>query len=749
MPRIKLNRTLGLTNTLTLGIGTMIGAGIFILPSIATGRAGPAASISYLIGGLIAICTAISLSELATGVSRSGGSYYYINRSLGPFFGTITGMGMWMGLIFASAFYMIGFEYYVSNILNIDIVIFAIPVTTRTLAVMVTLFLIGINFRGTKGAGSFQNVIVLLLLTIIVFYIIVGSLHIESNNLEPFAPKGWAPVAGVAGLVFIGFMGFEVVATVAEEVREPQRNLWKGMIGSVVIVTIIYMIIIIVTVGIVDYRVLSGERTPVAFAAEAFMGTNGSQLITIAAIFATVSSAHASILSASRISFAMGKDGIVFPWTTKIHRVYGTPGNAILITGLLIIVFLIVGKVELLAETAGFMFLMTFALLHGCVWVLRRSDPDWYTPSFRAPLFPLFQIVGASLCIVLMMFLSLESMLAGFLLIGLSILWYRGYALGRAPGKGEVNQVVEEMYVKEATRTIQAREPGKMRVLVPVSDEWFEGLKIRLAFLITGGKGHIIRPIVHVVPDQTPFENALDVIGSEALRKLDDMKTLELAFPGSREYRQLLSHNYPSTIIDTARNENCDVLVIGEPQRRFDPTRTSIPLTKMLLSRGSVDTAVLSVNRKYGKPELSMGDWIPKRILVPFDGNPHTILALQFARNIALATGAHLTILFSTLKRDLKKTEEKAERIMEGLSTHEIIAESKVLVGRSPSKNIIDLSKDFDLILMGASKTWILGKFLLGAIPDRVISNAKCPVLVARKWEGILLSSIKGKITGK
>ena len=119
----KLSRNLGFGDALMLGIGTMIGAGIFILPSIAAERAGPAASVSYMIGGLIAIMTALSISELSTGMPKAGGSYYFITRSLGPFFGTITGIGMWMGLVFATSFYMIGFEYYLSNFLPFPFIV--------------------------------------------------------------------------------------------------------------------------------------------------------------------------------------------------------------------------------------------------------------------------------------------------------------------------------------------------------------------------------------------------------------------------------------------------------------------------------------------------------------------------------------------------------------------------------------------------------------------------------------------------
>ena len=170
--KAKLQRHYDLKTALSLGIGTMIGAGIFILPSLAGSRAGPSASISYLIGGIIAIVTALSLSELATGMSKSGGSYYFINRAMGPFFGTITGIGMWFGLIFASAFYMIGFEYYLRGLLG------APELHTRVIALVVAAALVFVNYFGTKGVGKFQDYIVYLLLIILAIFILWGFYHL-------------------------------------------------------------------------------------------------------------------------------------------------------------------------------------------------------------------------------------------------------------------------------------------------------------------------------------------------------------------------------------------------------------------------------------------------------------------------------------------------------------------------------------------------------------------------------------------
>ena len=348
------------------------------------------------------------------------------------------------------------------------------------------------------------------------------------------------------------------------------------------------------------------------------------------------------------------------------------------------------------------------------------------------------------MCLSLMVLMSIESVLMGLLMVGLFVGWYKAYAQKGAKTEGEVMRVVEDMYVQEATRTIQSTIPIKKRVLVPVSNEQFEGLKVQLAALMTGGNGNIIRLQVIVIPNQTSYENALEYVEKAHIEEMEELRCQERLFPGHREYHQLLSHDYSGTVIDAVRKEKCDLLVIGEPQQRFNPSRTSIPLTKMLLHGAGVDTAVLSVNRRSWRPEPSCGEWRPKRILVPFDENPHTILALEFARNISLATGATLILLFVSLQKNLKETEEKAHRLIQDISSTGMMVESRIIIGRSPSKTVIDLSGEYDLIVMGASRTWILRKFLLGAIPDRVISKALCPVLVARKWEGALLSTIKG-----
>lgn len=761
MARMKLTRELGLLNALTLGIGTMIGAGIFILPSFAAGRAGPAASISYLIGGVIAILTAISLSELATGMSKAGGSYYFINRSLGPFFGTITGLGMWVGLIFASSFYMIGFEYYLSNLIGDDVSFSFLTFNTRAVAILVTIALIAINYLGTKGAGRFQNVIVLLLLLILTIFIVWGSFHVDpDNNLKPFAPEGWGPVIGVAGLVFIGFLGFEVVATVAEEIKKPEKNLWRAMIGSVVVVTIMYMAVMIVATGVVGYKEegdagyeegseiskLLDHDAPISYTAEQFMGGVGGVLITIAAILATVSSANASILSASRISLAMGKDRILHPWTNKIHLKFATPSNAILLTGILILTFLVLGEVETLAEVAGFMFLLTFILVHACVWVLRRTDPEWYHPSFRSPLFPYLQGAGAILCVALMVMMSPSSIISGLIMVGIALVWYRYWSRKKSKVVGEVKKVFEDRKLEEAKKVISGEGEQQSKIIVPFSNVLYEPWKIKLAAALATEKGVLVRLNVVEIPDQTPLERAMEHIVLDHLKVMDKIKDIDANVKGKKDYKQIIAHSIPSTIVNLARQEDCELIFLSRSRAKLPTTRIKETFTNFILHRSKVDIAVLTMSDEV-KEKIKPGR-VPnlQKILVPFDENPHAILALEFARKISVAEGAKVTLFMVSYKKDFKQRQEKMEKMLRDFSSKSFTIEPKIIIGRSPAKEIIKASKEYDLIVMGASRMWVLNKFLFGSIPDRVLATASCPVLIAKKWERSPIPMMKGRM---
>ena len=439
----QLERTLGLSAALMIGIGTMIGAGIFVLPGPASDAAGPAIVISFLIGGLIALFTALSASELATAMPSAGGSYHFINRGLGPLFGAIAGVGNWVGLAFASAFYVIGFGSYLGLLIEVittppALVIGPIILTNAQWGgIIAGIVFIVINYCSTEGTGTLQNLIVYGLLGILGVFVILGTISADISTLRPLAPEGWGTVLPGTALVFVSYLGFVKITTVAGEIKDPSRNLPIAIVGSVLVVTVMYGVIMIVILGVVERPMIAGSETAVADVAGVLFGrffgisAFGIGLLTLAGLLATASSANASILAASRISYAMGRDGIVTPWLNEIHDRFKTPTRAIIVTGGMILVLVLIGDVGVLARSASVLHLVVYGILNVALIVLRESGDPHYSPTFEVPLYPWVPIIGAMSSFALIAFMDRLEIALAFGLIGVGILWYLVYVRKR------------------------------------------------------------------------------------------------------------------------------------------------------------------------------------------------------------------------------------------------------------------------------------------------------------------------------
>ena len=429
----ELERTIGLVGGLTIGIGTMIGAGIFVFPGLAAGNAGPAASLSFAIGGVIALLVALPASELATAMPRSGGGYYFISRSMGTAYGAIVGLGLWMGLVFASAFYLVGLGHYATAVLaEVGLSLSVSPVIP--LGLFFAVALTALSIAGTENTTKIQNVVVVLLLAILTVFLSYGSLDAvgvfgRETTPEAFFPAGFLPVFQTAALVFTSYLGFAQVATVAGDIKQPSRNLPLAMVGSVVVVTIFYVVTIFVATSAFGASALEefGETAMVEVARE-FVGLPGAVAILFAGLLATFSSANASILSASRTVYALSRDALIPQRASEINLRYGTPHVALLAAGGPIFVLVATGQVELLAEVASFLHLIMYGLICVALILLRRQEPEWYSPTYRMPGYPVLPGVGALASFALIGFMQPASILVGILVMAVSYGWYRYYA---------------------------------------------------------------------------------------------------------------------------------------------------------------------------------------------------------------------------------------------------------------------------------------------------------------------------------
>ncbi len=425
----KLKKNLTLFDVYAISTGAMFSSGFFLLPGIAAAEAGPSVVLAYLLAGVLILPGMFSMAELSTAMPRAGGSYYFLDRSLGPLAGTIGGLGTWLALVLKSAFALIGMGAYL---------VFFVDMPIKPLAVALTVAFALLNIFGAKETSGLQRFFVITLLSVLSFFVVQGLFEIftldvgriHAQQFTPFMPFGTDGLLATIGLVFVSYAGLTKVASVAEEVRNPDRNIPLGMILSLATATFIYVVGVYIMVALLDPVELHADLTPVATAAEVFFdwlpSPIGLMLIVIAAIAAFASTGNAGILSASRYPLAMGRDHLVSRRLASVGR-FGTPVPAIVLTAALMIFSIVALDVEGVAKLASAFQLLIFGFVNLAVIVMRESHIPSYVPGYRSPLYPWMQVVGivASLFLIAEMGLLSVTLTLALVLLGLG--WYFYY----------------------------------------------------------------------------------------------------------------------------------------------------------------------------------------------------------------------------------------------------------------------------------------------------------------------------------
>lgn len=745
----ELARDLGFVEAYTLGLGTMIGAGIFVLPGIVADSAGPASAISFAIGGVIALLAALSLSELATGMPKAGGSYYYVNHALGSFFGTIVGWGMWAGLMFATAFYMLGFGQYL-----FDQPAGVLLVTLAALA-MASL-LVAINYRGVKETGSLQNVIVIALIGLIFVFLAVGLVSIDTDLLTPFAPEGWSAVGATAGTVFVTFIGFEVIATSAEEIKDPGRTLPLSMIAAVVTPTILYVLVMLVSTGILPIPDLAASEVPVADVAAAAIGVLGS--ISVAgvsiefaavgsfimiggAILATVSSANASILSAARVNFAMGRDRILTNWLNRIHGTYRTPYRAIIATGI-VILLLIASPLPIatLADVASFMFLITYALVHVAVIVLRRAEPEGYEPDFLIPslLYPIVPALGVVGCVAVMVGMQWEVQAIGIGIVFVGIGWYQFYAKEKAIATSLVGEAIVEKPEISPDEVVY-------RVVVPVANPETQRHLLRLAAASARASADIEgidrAEIVAVNVTEVPPQTSLEQIEFEEERVERQRELLANARESAAEFdvgirtRAIAGRNIGNTVLSVIDEEQADEVLLGWAADRSRREHVFGSNLDPIMARAPCEVTFV----QYGRDRI--GD-----VVVLVSGGPHTPAAVkrgaEFAASEPEATLTLLNVQRPPASNEAAGDDPDFDPEAEGRAFVAAIAEevglapeeyeARVEVSEEIESAIFEAIEGYETICVGTTEEGTISQVLSGALPERIGGRATGTVAMVR-----------------
>jgi APA family basic amino acid/polyamine antiporter len=266
-----LRKELGLLAVFCIAVGAMISSGLFVLPGVAYAGTGPSVFLAYFLAALLVLPSLFSKAELSTAMPKAGGSYFFIERSLGGAFGTIGGTAAWLSLTLKTAFALLGMGAFA-------VLVFPgiSPVQVKLIAIGLCLLFMFLNLVGAKHAGRLQSGLVLVLLAVLVYYVVRGLPAIRVERFVPFMPEGGKALFATAGLVFVSYGGLTKVASVAEETKDPGRNIPLAMILAFVVVTVLYVLATFTTVGVLDGAELAASKTPLSTAAGAFMGEPAS-----------------------------------------------------------------------------------------------------------------------------------------------------------------------------------------------------------------------------------------------------------------------------------------------------------------------------------------------------------------------------------------------------------------------------------------------------------------------------------------
>lgn len=484
----RLEAKLGLYGVFAVSVGAMIGSGIFVLPGLATKLAGPAVVLAYFLAGLVVFPAALSKSEMATAMPESGGTYLYIDRAMGPLMGTISGFGVWFSIIFKSAFALVGLGAYLQLLTDIPV---------RPVALILGVLIISLNASGAKTTARFQSFLIALVLSVLVLFVLRGAGSVQSTEFEPLLTHGFKGLLSATGLVFVSFIGVTKVASIAEEVRRPGRNVPAGILLSVTLMIVIYPLITWVMVGTTGTEALAETVTPMSTAAAQFMGSLGVDIVTVVAIVALVSMANAGMLASSRYPFAMARNGLA-PMALARVSPRSTPSYSIFLTGAVMLALIAFVPLLELAKLASAFQLLVFSLVNLAVIAFRESQLDWYQPSFKSPLYPWTQLVGIAGSLILLTQMGIVPIIGAVLIVAAGVVWYRAFGRSRASRE---SASLDALRIRDTDRLVTMTEaalaqPGAAHVLVL---SW------------KGMKRNRLREILQIAADLTQAGGTIDI----------------------------------------------------------------------------------------------------------------------------------------------------------------------------------------------------------------------------------------------
>ncbi|MEZ5333622.1 MAG: amino acid permease [Thermoanaerobaculia bacterium] len=742
-----LSRSLSELDITMIGVGAMIGAGIFVLTGIAAGAAGPALILAFALNGLVTLLTAMVYAELGSAIPEAGGGYLWVRESMGRSHGFLAGWMSWFSHAVAGSLYALGFGSYLAHLLRelgLSLPPTLAPWLEKGLALAVLAIFVAINFRGTSETGMAGNIVTFGKLAVIGLFVVTGlwSVRHEAGvigKLDPFFPQGFGAVFVAMGFTFIAFEGYEIIVQTGEEVREPRRTIPRAVFKSLMIVVPIYIL-----VGVTALLAVHGEGTSWQFlgrykelglveAARQFMPF-GALALLAGGLLSTVSALNATTFSSTRVAFAMGRDRVLPEAFGRVHERTHTPHVALGVTAVLMAAMVIFVPIEEVATAADVMFLLLFLQVHWAVLRIRREFGDRLAYGYRTPFFPWIPIAGIALQAFLAIFLlrfepRAWAMAAGWIVVGLVL--YLVWARSRV-------EEVEEPRVTRRRVRVRGRRPvapeeGRILVSVDTVDEDRTALRLGAA-LARSSDAELLAVHAIRLPRQTPLD-AADAMSGSRTRLLDDLDDFAAGEEIVLHSQVAVGHSVSGILEDVVEHGHASTVVLGWRGQVYE-RRIRGSIADAVLHRSKAHVLVV---RDRGLAEK------PTSIAAVLSDGPSDAVVLDTACALARSFATRLVLLLygaepaaeggTSTDADLRDS-----CIRRGLPADRMELRRLDSEGALVARAIVRAAESTDLLILGASSDWVDPDHLLGAIPDAVANRSQRTVVVVKAEQARMLS---------
>ncbi len=769
----ELSRDMTLFDITFIGVGAMIGAGVFALTGFAAGLAGPALILAFFLNGIVALFTAVSYAELGAAFPEAGGGYLWVKEALADPNGFYAGWMSWFAHAVACALYAVTFGVFLTEFLVYGGVLapdfhllgfVGRELLDKLLAVVMVGFFAVINYRGAEETGKAGVVVTAVKVAILGVFVAFGILATAHTPDWPqkflanpgFAPNGIIGIVGAMGFTFIAFEGYEIIVQSGEEVVNPGRNIPKAVFYSLVIVVPIYVLVAFAAIGGIETipAVAAQAGLPVDAPTWQLLGSLGElgiieaagqfvpygvPLLLVAGLTATMSALNATIYSSSRVAFAMGRDRSLPSIFSRVHAKKRTPHVAIVLSAVLIAAMSVLLPIEAVAASADIMFILLFVQVNWTVIAMRKTHPD-LDRTFTVPYMPWPPLIGIALLVLLTPFLlsSLGLQIGlgpdshGFIALATTAIWmgfglllYYGYSEPKEEAKLEAE--APTVVAEQAPAEEMAERAGL--ILVPIAKPGSVEQLLRTALDLAQERNAAVE-VVNVVdiPQQTPVAEGRRFVDEER-EIIDD--ALSFAAETAPEVpvngKIRIGHDVAKAILNTIEQDEADLVLMGWRSR--GRRRDYILGSNVDRVKGARCDVLVE--------RIGPADGTHDSILLPTAGGLHAEFATAVAGAIATQNDATVELLY--VRSGEPDQDAAAASILDSAAAELPNVETTTTICDDPSvaDAIVDASAEHDLTVIGAAGEGLLKQLVFGAIPEDVGRRAESTVIMAKRDLGI------------